>query len=176
VTSAYHYLIHISIYRAALITTIALVIEIRVCSEMGTSYNLDGTLTALYVMFYGAIETIFTIKLQQRRGKELNRDNYIKEMRSQVNFWTNLLEGLLHGTIIAGTVLLVLPNARLAGGKLFPVQGIHFSIYLLMINASILRHLVNGQCSKWAVLVLALLSYPVLLGVLWLVVLVRPEF
>ena len=83
---------------------------------------------------------------------------------------------MLHGITISGSVLLILPNARLAGGKLFPIEGVHFSIYLLMINVSILRHLVNGECSKLAVLILGLLSYPLLLGVLWLVVLARPEF
>jgi hypothetical protein len=90
VTTAYHYLIHTSIYRATLITTIALGIEIAVCSVSGTSYNLDGTLTAMYVMLYGAIETIFTIKLMQKKSKEL-KDNCIKDTHSQVKFWTNFL-------------------------------------------------------------------------------------
>jgi hypothetical protein len=73
-------------------------------------------------------------------------------------------------------VLLVLPKARLAKGKLFPIQGVHFSIYLLMINVSVLRHFINGECSKLAVFVLGLLSYPLLLGILWLVVLAQPDF
>ena len=56
----------------------------------------------------------------------------------------NVLEGFAHGSVIGIVVLMTLPNARLAGGKIFPVEAVHFSIYFLMISVSIFRHLVNG--------------------------------
>lgn len=40
-----------------------------------------------------------------------------------------------------------------------------------MISVSIFRHFVSGECSKMAVIVLAVISYPLLLGSPWLVTL-----
>jgi len=143
----------------------------------GTSYNLNGILVSFYLVVYGAIETIFTIKLEQRKSKKQpSNDNPIKDKQSQITFWCNFSEGLLHGGTIAAAVLLTLPNARLAGGKLFPVEAVHFSIYFLVINVSIFRHLISGNCSKLAVIVLAIISYPLLLGGLWLVTLFDHNF
>ena len=73
-------------------------------------------------------------------------------------------------------VILTLPNARLAGGKLFPVEALHFSIYFLLLNVSILRHLVSRTCAKAAVFVLAVVSYILLLGSPWLVTLSEDYF
>jgi hypothetical protein len=87
-----------------------------------------------------------------------------------------VIEGLIHGGTIATIVMITLPNARLDGGKLFPVEAIHFSIYFLILNASIFRHLMGGDCSRLAVGVLALISYPILLGALWLVPFIDPRF
>ena len=64
--------------------------------------------------------------------------------------------------------MLTLPNARLPGGKLFPVEALHLSIYFLLLSVSILRHLVYGQCSLTAIGVLASVSYVILLGAPWL--------
>ena len=72
--------------------------------------------------------------------------------------------------------MLTLPNARLSGGKIFPVEAIHFSIYLLMLSVSIFRHVINGECKRIYVLVLAGISYPILLGLPWLIVIFRPHF
>jgi len=73
-------------------------------------------------------------------------------------------------------VLMTLPNARLSGGKIFPVEAIHFSIYILMISVSIFRHMINGECKKMHVVVLAAVCYPILLGLPWLIVVFRPQF
>jgi hypothetical protein len=62
VTKAYNYLIHTSVYRATLLGAVALVLQGIVWAKGGSSFNLDGTLVGLYIVLYGAIETIFTIK------------------------------------------------------------------------------------------------------------------
>ncbi len=103
-------------------------------------------------------------------------DFCIKDKRTSIKFWANVIEGLVHGVTIGVVVLLTLPNARLSGGKIFPVEAIHFSIYLLMISVSIFRHLINGECKRIHVLVLGAISYPILLGLPWLVVIFRPHF
>jgi hypothetical protein len=69
VTNAYNYLIDASLYRSIMIGTVALSIQTIVYAQQGTSYNLNGTLTALYIVVYGTIETLFTIKTEQRKGK-----------------------------------------------------------------------------------------------------------
>lgn len=168
VTRAYSYLVNISIYRSTLLGTLALILQTVVFATQGTSYNLDSTLIFFYVVIYGSLETIFIIKLEQRKSKEVSNDYQIKDKKETLRFWTNVAEGLVHGVTIGVVVLLTLPNARLAGGKLFPVEAIHFSVYFLMVSASILRHLVGGECSRMAVGVLALISYPLLLGAPWL--------
>lgn len=98
----------------------------------------------------------------------MSNDYQIKDKKESLKFWTNVAEGLVHGVTIGVVVLLTLPNARLSGGKLFPVEAIHFAIYFSMLSVSIFRHLVSGECSRGAVLVLALISYPLLLGGPWL--------
>ncbi len=82
----------------------------------------------------------------------------------------------MHGATIAVVVLMTLPNARLSGGKIFPVEAIHFSIYILMISVSIFRHIINGECKRIHVLVLAAICYPVFLGLPWLIVIFQPQF
>lgn len=68
----------------------------------------------------------------------------MKDKESNLKFWTNFAEGIVHGATIGVVVLMTLPNARLSGGRLFPVEAIHFSIYFLIVSVSIFRHLVSG--------------------------------
>ena len=82
----------------------------------------------------------------------------------------------MHGVTIGVVVLMTLPNARLSGGKIFPVEAIHFSIYILMVSVSVFRHIINGECKRIHVLVLAGICYPILLGLPWLIVIFRPQF
>ena len=83
------------------------------------------------------------IKIEHRKERTIN-DYQIKDKKSTLAFVTNLIEGAVHGVSIAMVVIMTLPNARLKGGKLFPVEAIHFSIYFLMSSVSMFRHLVNG--------------------------------
>lgn len=55
VTSAYNYLIDASIYRSIIILTVAFTIETFIYVQQKTSYNLNGVLTAFYIVVYGAI-------------------------------------------------------------------------------------------------------------------------
>jgi hypothetical protein len=108
----------------------------------------------------------------EHRKRKLTCSSYqVKDQKSNLKFWTSLTEGITHGITIAVVVLLTLPNARLPGGKLFPVQALHFSIYFLLVSVSVLRHMVSRHCSHLAVLLLALVSYTLLLGVPWLMAL-----
>lgn len=69
VAKAYSCLVNISVYRATLLGTIAFILQTMVFAMQGTSYNLDSTLIFFYVVIYGALETIFIIKLEQRKQK-----------------------------------------------------------------------------------------------------------
>ena len=99
----------------------ALVLQTVVFAMQGTSYSLDSRLVFLYVVVYGVLETIFIIIIEHRR-QNLNSCNYqINDKKTNLRFWTNLVEGFVHGATIAVVVIFTLPNARLSGGKLFPV-------------------------------------------------------
>jgi hypothetical protein len=106
--------------------------------------------------------------MEQRRHKMSPNNYQLNDKKGLLRFWSNLGEGVLHGLTISLVIVLTLPNARLPGGKLFPVEAIHFSIYFLMLNVSVLRHLVYGQCSITAIGVLASVSYVLLLGAPWI--------
>ena len=69
VSTAYSHLIDTSVYRALAILTMAAVLQTFVFASHGTSYALNGSLVALYVVAYGGIETVFTILVEQRRSK-----------------------------------------------------------------------------------------------------------
>jgi phage-related protein len=90
VTSAYNYLIDASIYRSILIGTVAFTIQTVVYAQQGTSYNLNGVLTALYIVVYGTIETLFTIKIEQKRGKAQIYEK-VKNKEYWIKFITNII-------------------------------------------------------------------------------------
>jgi hypothetical protein len=62
-------LLGVSIYRSALIGAVAFVLQTVVAAYQGTSYNLDSKLVFLYVVVYGALETLFVIKLEYKKHK-----------------------------------------------------------------------------------------------------------
>ena len=55
VTIAYSRLLGVSIYRSALLGTVAFVLQTVVFAYQRTQYNLDSKLTFLYVVIYGAL-------------------------------------------------------------------------------------------------------------------------
>ena len=125
----------------------------------------------LYVGIYGALETIFIIFVEHRKRREYLDVYQIKDKKTSLKFWTNLAEGLIHGFTIAIVVVMTLPNARRTGGKLFPVESLHFGIYFLLLNVSIFRHFVSRVCPKLAIFVLAAVSYVIMLGTPWVITL-----
>lgn len=155
---------------------VAFVLQTIVFALHGRSYSLDSNLMFLYVVAYGALETIFVILVEHRKQKAPEGNCQLKEKKSSLKFWASLLEGAIHGLTIALVVTLTLPNARLAGGKLFPVEALHFSIYFLLLNVSVVRHLVSRGCAKAAVGVLGGASYVLLLGSPWVVTLSQASF
>jgi hypothetical protein len=173
VTNAYNYLIDASLYRSVLMGTVAMCVQTIAYAQQGTSYNLNGTLTALYIVVYGTIETLFTIKTEQRRGKSQVFEK-VKEKEYWIKFVSNIIEAVIHGATISIVVLMALPNARFSDGRLFPVESIHYCIYFLLITVSIFRHGIHGECSKAAIGVLSLVSYPILLGILWVLAAISP--
>lgn len=105
--------------------------------------------------------------MEYKKGKTQTYEK-VKNQEYWINFFTNIIEAIMHGLTISFVVLLTLPNARFSDGRLFPVEALHFSIYFLLITVSIFRHMIYGQCSKFSIFVLAIISYPVLFGALWL--------
>lgn len=89
-TSAYNYLIDAAIYRSIVIFSVAFTIQTIVYASQGTSYNLNGVLTALYIVVYGAIETMFTIKIEQKKGKSQMYEK-VKEKEYWIKFATNII-------------------------------------------------------------------------------------
>ena len=92
-----------------------------------------------------------------------------------MKFVTNIIEAVIHGATISIVTLMALPNARFSDGRLFPVEAIHYCIYFLLITVSIFRHSIHGECSKTAIGVLSLVSYPILLGILWILAAISPD-
>jgi len=166
--------VNVSVYRSGLVGMMVLVLQTIVFAYHRTSYSFNSYLMLLYVVLYGAIETVFVIMMEQRRQKIAPNNHLLNDKKGLLRFWSNLGEGIFHGLTISLVIVLTLPNARLPGGKIFPVEAIHFSIYFLMLNVSVLRHLVYGQCSLTAIGVLAAVSYVLLLGAPWICAVAEP--
>ncbi len=73
-----------------MIGTVALSIQTIVYAQQSTSYNLNGTLTALYIVVYGTIETLFTIKTEQKKGKSQIYEK-VKDKEYWIKFITNII-------------------------------------------------------------------------------------
>lgn len=71
---------------------------------------------------------------------------------------------------------MTLPNARFNDGRIFPVESIHYCIYFLLITVSIFRHVIQGECSKQAILILSTVSFIILLGILWIFAVFKNEY
>lgn len=61
-----------------------------------------------------------------------------------MKFITNIVEAAVHGGTVATVVLLTLQDARFSDGRIFPIEALHFSIFFLLINVSVFRHLIHG--------------------------------
>lgn len=100
---------------------IVLILQSVVFAYHQRSYSLDSHLALFYLIIYGTIETIFTILVEQRRQKLEPSNHELNDKKGLLRFWSNLGEGILHGLTISLVILLTIQNARLPGGKLFPV-------------------------------------------------------
>jgi len=83
-------------------------------------------------------------------------------------------EAIVHGIIITISVLLILPQVRINGGKLLPAEAIDVSMFLLLLLVNNFRYFFNKNLSKLKLLIITSVNVSVIVIALVICALMHP--
>jgi hypothetical protein len=144
-------MISLVLYRIFSLSTAILVFEITLIS-MDASFTFNHTLVYILLIVYTFWEILYNLyslkdfnKISDNQSSSTSYCNFKMAYRK---IYLSILESIIHGGLIMGSVLLTLPQVRFGKGKILSSGALHMAVFLLLILISNCRMFFQANISK----------------------------